>query len=145
MTIKFATTPQEITACFTVISELRPHLSLENFLALVERMQKNHGYGLVYLDDKGIKAVAGIRIAEWLYTGKYLEIDDLITTAAARSQGYGGMLFDWINAYARAQQCMQVRLVSGVQRADAHRFYLNKGMKFEAKYFSLNCAGLDLS
>lgn len=138
MKIQLATTPEEITACFAVISELRSHLSLEGFIALVERMQKNHGYALAYLNDDGIKAVAGIRIAEWLYTGKYLEIDDLITTAAERSKGYGAMLFDWVADYAREQECAQLRLVSGVQRADAHRFYLNKGMKFEAKYFSLN-------
>lgn len=138
MKIQLAITPQEITACFVVMSELRPHLSLDGFTVLVARMQKNHGYALAYLDDNGIKAVAGIRIAEWLYAGKYLEIDDLITTAAARSKGYGAMLFDWVADYARDQQCNQLRLVSGVQRADAHRFYLNKGMTFEAKYFSLN-------
>lgn len=138
MKIQLATTREEITACFIVMSELRPHLSLEDFVALVERMQKNHGYELAYVDDNGVKAVAGIRIAEWLYTGKYLEIDDLITTAAERSKGYGAMLFDWVADYAREQGCAQLRLVSGVQRADAHRFYLNKGMKFEAKYFSLN-------
>lgn len=138
MKVQLATSPQEVTACFAVMSELRPHLSLDSFTALVERMQKNHGYELVYLDDNGIKAVAGIRIAEWLYTGKYLEIDDLVTTAAARSKGYGAILFDWLANYAREQKCVQVRLVSGVQRADAHRFYLNKGMKFEAKYFSLD-------
>jgi len=53
------------------------------------------------------------------------------------NKGYGGS-FDWICNYAREVQCNQVRLVSGVQREHAHRFYLNKGMKFEAKYFSLN-------
>lgn len=120
------------------MSELRPHLSLDGFTSLVERMHKNHGYELVYLNDNGIKAVAGIRMAEWLYTGKYLEIEDLITTAAERSKGYGAILFDWITDYAREQECIQLRLVSGVQRVDAHRFYLNKGMKFEAKYFSMN-------
>ena len=138
MRIQLATTAEEITACFTVISELRPHLSLEGFVALVARMQKNHGYELAFVDDNGIKAVAGIRIAEWLHTGKYLEIDDLITTETDRSKGYGAMLFDWVTDHAREQECAQLRLVSGVQRADAHRFYLNKGMKFEAKYFSLN-------
>lgn len=138
MKIQLATTPQEVTACFIVMSELRPHLSLDSFTVLVERMQKNHGYALVYLDDTGIKAVAGIRIAEWLYTGKYLEIDDLITTVTARSKGYGATLFDWVANYARQQKCVQMRLVSGVQRADAHRFYLKKGMKFEAKYFSMD-------
>ncbi|WP_331343969.1 GNAT family N-acetyltransferase [Cellvibrio sp. UBA7661] len=138
MNIQIAHTQKEIIACYAVMAELRPHLSQDDFLALVERMHNNHGYDLVYLDDNGIKAVAGIRIAEWLYTGKYLEIDDLITTAAARSQGYGATLFDWVADYARENHCVQLRLVSGVQRIDAHRFYENKGMKFEAKYFSLN-------
>ncbi|MGV8837506.1 GNAT family N-acetyltransferase [Cellvibrio sp.] len=138
MQIQLANTPEEKIACFAVMSELRPHLSLDAFMALVERMRKTHGYELAYLDDNGIKAVAGIRIAEWLYTGKYLEIDDLITTATERSKGYGAALFDWVANYAREHNCIQVRLVSGVQRIDAHRFYLNMGMKFEAKYFSLN-------
>lgn len=137
MKIQFASTPEEITACFVVMSELRPHLSLDGFIILVERMQKNYGYELVYLDDNGVKSVAGIRIAEWLYSGKYLEIDDLITAEGERSKGYGARLFDWVANYAREQQCVQLRLVSGVQRVDAHRFYQNKGMTFEAKYFSL--------
>ena len=34
--------------------------------------------------------------------------------------------------------CDQVRLVSGVQRVDAHRFYEREGMRFEAKYFSMD-------
>jgi hypothetical protein len=34
--------------------------------------------------------------------------------------------------------CRQVRLVSGVKRADAHRFYLRKGMIIEAHYFSID-------
>lgn len=138
MKIQIAKTTEEIIACFGVMSELRPHLSLDNFVPLVNRMRQNHGYELVYLEDKGIKAVAGMRIAEWLYTGKYLEIEDLITTAEERSKGYGAMLFDWITAYARDENCNQLRLVSGTQRTDAHRFYLDKGMKFEAKYFSIN-------
>ncbi|HTF98420.1 MAG TPA: GNAT family N-acetyltransferase, partial [Cellvibrio sp.] len=119
-------------------AELRPHLTLDDFMELVARMQKTHGYQMVYLDDNGIKALAGIRISEWLYAGKYLEIDDLVVTADSRAQGYGGMLFDWVRDYAKEMQCNHLRLVSGVQREAAHRFYLNKGMKFEAKYFSLD-------
>ena len=138
MNIEFASTTAAIVNCYPVMAELRPHLTIDHFVELVVRMQENHQYQLVCLNDKGIKAVAGIRMAEWLCAGKYLEIDDLITTADSRSKGYGGILFDWICNYAREMNCDQVRLVSGVQREHAHRFYLNKGMKFEAKYFSLN-------
>lgn len=138
MNIEFANSVGAITDCYPVMAELRPHITLDNFVEQVIRIQKNHQYQLVYLNDNGIKAVAGIRMAEWLYAGKYLEIDDLITTGDSRSKGYGGILFDWVCNYAREMQCNQVRLVSGVQREHAHRFYLSKGMKFEAKYFSLN-------
>ncbi|PUA28090.1 MAG: GNAT family N-acetyltransferase [Cellvibrio sp. 79] len=138
MKIEFAGSTKAITYCYPVMAELRPHITLENFVEQVIRMQENHQYQLVYLEDEGVKSVAGIRIAEWLYAGKYLEIDDLVTTAEARSKGYGGILFDWVRNYAKEMQCDQVRLLSGVQREHAHRFYLNKGMKFEAKYFSLN-------
>ena len=138
MNIEFACSPEASAGCYPVMAELRPHITLDNFVMQIMRMQKNHQFQLAYLSDDGIKAVAGIRIAEWLYAGTYLEIDDLITTARERSKGYGGILFDWVRDYAKEMGCDQVRLVSGVQREHAHRFYLNKGMKFEAKYFSLN-------
>ncbi len=136
MHIKFAETPEDTTECFPLMNELRPHLTLDTFLIQVERL-RHSGYQLIYLDDNGIKALAGIRIGEWLHTGKYLEIEELVTTEGCRSQGYGGYLFDWIKNYAVEMDCNQVRLVSGVKRMDAHRFYESKGMIFEAKYFSL--------
>lgn len=101
-------------------------------------MSASTGYKLVYLIDGDIKAVAGFRISEWLHTGRYLEIEDFITKEGERSKGYGSKLFDWTLGYARENGCNQLRLVSGVSREAAHKFYLNKGMAFEAKYFSIN-------
>ena len=48
------------------------------------------------------------------------------------------MLFDWLVAEAANHGCGQLRLLSGVQRTDAHRFYLHKGMIIEAHCFSMN-------
>ncbi len=95
-------------------------------------------YRLAYLKDNGeVKAVAGIRISEWLHGGKYLEIDDLVSKSGVRSKGYGGKLFDWVVEFARAEGCNHLRLLSGVQRFDAHRFYLLKRMNIEAHYFTM--------
>ena len=138
MIIGFAESKSEIESCFACISLLRPHLSVQDFMKSVERMSKTLGYQLAYLDNGGIKAVAGIRISEWLHTGKYLEIEELVTLPNERSSGYGSELFDWVCDYAHSQQCNQVRLVSGVKRTDAHRFYERKGMRHEAKYFSID-------
>ncbi|KXI27133.1 GNAT family N-acetyltransferase [Paraglaciecola hydrolytica] len=138
MDIKIATTSAQIESCFAVLKELRPHLVATEFVSTITRLHQSHGFCLVYLCAPDVKAVAGIRMAEWLYRGKYLEIEDLVTATNARSKGYGSTLFDWLCHYAKQHDCKQVRLVSGVQREDAHRFYLGKGMKYEAKYFSLN-------
>ena len=138
MTIAFATSDEQIHNCYDVMSELRPHIDREDFLPRVRRQMEGFDYRLAYLTDEGeVKAVAGIRISEWLHGGKYVEIDDLVSKAGERSKGYGGKLFDWIVDFAKAENCDHVRLLSGVQRFDAHRFYLTKRMNIEAHYFTV--------
>ena len=137
-TIAFAKTDKEIEDCYDVMSELRTHITREDFLPRVRRQMDGFDYRLAYLEDEGgVKAVAGIRISEWLHGGKYVEIDDLVSKDGERSKGYGGKLFDWVVEFARSENCDHVRLLSGVQRFDAHRFYLTKRMNIEAHYFTV--------
>ena len=137
-TIAFARTDEEIQECYPVMSELRPHIKPEEFVPRVRRQMEGFDFRLAFLkDDNDVKAVAGIRISEWLHGGKYLEIDDLVSKSGSRSKGFGGTLFDWVVDFARAENCNHVRLLSGVQRFDAHRFYLTKRMNIEAHYFNL--------
>lgn len=138
MEINIAETNQDISECFEVLSQLRPKLEKESFTALIQELMLNHGYKLVYLKHSEVKSVMGIRIGYWLHTGKYLEIEDFVTTSDERSKGYGVRLLNWAKEYAKANQCNQVRLVSGVTREKAHKFYQNNGMSFEAKYYSFN-------
>lgn len=133
--IKIAETDDEIRSCYHVMAELRPHVTEDVFVAHVRN--PSSGCRIVYLSDGGVKAVAGIRIGEWLAGGKYLEIEDLVTKDGSRSAGYGGTLFDWIVEFARQEYCDQLKLVSNVSRFGAHKFYLNKGMIIEAHYFSM--------
>ena len=134
--IRTAETDDEIEACYSVMSELRPHLDRDAFLPQVRRQMAASGFQLVYLaENEVVKAVAGIRVAEWLARGKSLEIEDLVATESDRSKGYGGRLFDWIVEHATASGCSEIRLVSHVTRYRAHRFYLNKGMIIDAHFF----------
>ena len=136
--ITVAQSEQEISECYLVMAELRPHIRPDEFLPTVKRLAEIAGFKLAYLTDGEIKAVAGFRISEWLAGGTYLEIEDLVAKSGERSKGYGGELFDWLVEHARENNCLQVRLVSRVSRLDAHRFYLRKGMNLEAHYFSMN-------
>jgi GNAT superfamily N-acetyltransferase len=136
--ITVARSEQEISGCYPIMAELRPHIQPNEFLPMVKRLAEIADFRLAYLTDGEIKAVAGFRISEWLAGGRYLEVEDLVVKSGERSKGYGGELFDWLVEHAKENNCLQVRLVSRVSRLDAHRFYLRKGMSLEAHYFSMN-------
>jgi len=128
-----------IVATWPVMRQLRPHLAVDEYVALVERLQEEHGFRLAQMRvDGDIVAVAGLRFGEWLPRGRYLEIEDFVTSDSCRSQGHGSAFFDWIADYGRAAGCCHLRLVSAVHREAAHRFYRRKGMHLEACYFSLD-------
>jgi len=135
--IFLAESDEEINACYSVMAELRPHITEEEFLQRIKRQGAIADYRLACAVDGEVKAVAGFRISENLAWGKFLYVDDLVSKSDARSKGYGGELFDWLVAYARANDCDQFHLDSGVQRFRAHRFYLMKRMLIESHHFGL--------
>jgi len=134
--IAIAGTTEEIRRCFPVMRELRTHISdQEKFVERVMRQQKQ-GYQLAFLEADGeIRAVAGYRFLESLFSGKNLYVDDLVTRDADRSLGYGGQLLDWLADQARVNNCETLELDSGVQRFDAHRFYFSKRMSISSYHF----------
>lgn len=135
---------EAMLACFPVIKVLRPHLSATVFVEQVQRQQANHGYELVAAKVEGeVVAVAGYRQAEFLAWGRTFYVDDLVTLPAARSQGYGGAMLDWLVARALELGCDQFHLDSGVQRHDAHRLYLGRKLQISSHHFALSLASTD--
>jgi len=136
MNIYLATTDKEIAACYTVISELRPHIPENQFISRVKSQEKS-GYRLAIVEDQGsIVAVAGFRIGENLAWGRFLYIDDLVTDEKQRSRGYGSKLLSWVRAHAINEGCQQLHLDSGIQRHDAHRFYERESMSKSGFHFT---------
>ncbi|MDA8421114.1 MAG: GNAT family N-acetyltransferase [Pseudomonadota bacterium] len=140
MEIALVTADAEIRRCFPVMVQLRTALSEEEFVRRI-RQQHPDGYRLACLEDGGnIMSVAGFRIGGTLSHGKRMYVDDLVTDVRHQARGYGGQLFGWLIRHATAEGCAELHLDSGVQRFDAHRFYLKHGMHIIAHHFSL---GLD--
>ena len=133
-----ALTGAEILRCFPIMRQLRTHFENEQkFLEQVER-QRTGGYRMAFLEDaSGVQAVAGFRMSESLFAGRFCYVDDLVTDGTGRSLGYGGALFNWLVAEARAGGCTKLELDSGVQRFAAHRFYLTKRMIISSHHFSI--------
>jgi len=135
MTIRVATTDTEITACYRVMRELRPHIAEEQFLPRV-RGQERAGYRLAYIQEStGVVAVAGFRVGENLAWGRFLYVDDLVVLPGHRSKGYGARLLSWLKERAAMEGCEQLHLDSGIQRKEAHRFYEREGMTMASLHF----------
>lgn len=136
--ISIAQTPEEISSCFPVVQELRPHLSHRDaFVAQIQRQIKE-GYTLVFVrDGEEVGACMGFRSFETLPWGKILYIDDLITREKSRKNGFGRRLATYAIEQARLAGCAQVHLDSGYQRFDAHRLYLNMGFTLICHHLAL--------
>jgi GNAT superfamily N-acetyltransferase len=129
MEVRLAESDAEITACYPVMRELRPHIAEEAFVPRV-RSQMQSGYRLAYAQaDAGPVGVAGFRTNESLSWGRFLYVDDLVVLPAVRSQGVGAALLSWLQGYAARTGCGELHLDSGMQRVDAHRFYDRQGME----------------
>jgi GNAT superfamily N-acetyltransferase len=134
MDIQELKSADEWRAAFPVMRELRPDLSEAEFLRLREIMARD-GYRLFAARrENKIVALAGIAVLTNLAYGRHVWVYDLVTTGAARSQGYGQRLLDFIEELARRENCRCVALSSGLQRTDAHRFYEQR-MKYNKTSF----------
>lgn len=122
--------------------ELRTDLSDEqSFVRQVDEIQRPEGYRLVAAFEAGsveLSAVAGFRTCNSLSWGHYLYVDDLSTRQSARRRGHARALLDWLIAEGKRLGCDQIHLDSGVgiDRADAHRLYLNAGLVISAHHFA---------
>jgi len=132
-----------LDAAVQVLRQLRPQFTQEALIAQIGHQRATVGYQLaVACDASGaVLCVAGFVIQSKLAWGKSLYVDDLVTDAQARSAGAGQCMMDWLKAHARSLGCRQLHLDSGVQRFDAHRFYLREGFRIASHHFSLDLDG----
>lgn len=134
--------PPDTGLAYRAMRALRPDLSSEQeFVRLVDELQRPEGYRLVGAFDDDADdavAVAGFRVIHSLAWGRFLYVDDLSTLPEARRRGFGRRLLDWLDEEARRLACDQFHLDSGVgaDRADAHRLYLNTGLRIAAHHFA---------
>ena len=132
----------EVARCFDAISELRPHLTFESFVAKAKR-QMGQGYRLAAVDagQGPFPAVAGFRFVENLGWGRFLYVDDLVTRSSERRAGHAEALYRFLLNLAREEGCVQLHLDSGHQRYDAHAFYLAQGMRISGHHFTVEIKG----
>jgi GNAT superfamily N-acetyltransferase len=120
------------------------HEDERGFVDRVDRVQRREGYRLVgAFEGERCLAVAGFRELNTLAWGHVVYVDDLSTHPDGRRRGLGRALLEWCAEEARRLGCDQLHLDSGVEanRLDAHRLYLNTGMRITSFHFAKDIVG----
>lgn len=117
----------ELEAAWRVLSELRTHLSREDFDKALARQREAHGYELIgAFEDDGLVGVLGLREVHTFARGRHMHVDDLVVSSNARGQGMGKNLIDHAEQLARSRGIKQVFLDS---RSGATGFYERRGYR----------------
>ncbi|MFZ5895820.1 MAG: GNAT family N-acetyltransferase [Myxococcota bacterium] len=119
----------------TVHRQLRPQMPAD-YAAKMGRVFAGGGRMLIAHAGEEVVGVAVWRSTENTFSGRYLYVDDLVTDAARRSCGVGKALLDHCERIARELDCDDFVLDSGVQRAQAHKFYFREGLTIKAFNFN---------
>lgn len=121
---------------YPVMQELRVELTEQAFRDLYTEAYAE-GYRIVALFDEGeCRAAAGYHLTHGFLHGRFMYVDDFVTSDRHRSKGYGRALNEHLFAVARRHGCSNVQLDSGTHRTDAHRFYFREGYVITSFHFS---------
>ena len=116
--------------------KLNPKLTLEKVKEYQKEMFNFHNYRCfgLFLDDKIIGISSGW-ITVRLYSGKQLEVDNVIIDNNLQSKGYGKKLFEFIEKWAKENSCKTIELNTYVQNSKSHKFYYNLGYSILGFHF----------
>jgi len=139
--LRHAENTAEITACFPVMVLLRPHLaSADEFATRVAR-QHAAGYRLLVAWRGGMPVgLAGYRVEENLIHGRFVYLDDLVTSEGERRHGIGAHLLEAVAAEGRRLGCGRLVLDTALDNVLGHRFYYRQGLLARALRFSRDLA-----
>jgi GNAT superfamily N-acetyltransferase len=126
--------PEWLRRAEGVHRQLRPQMP-EDYLAKMQRVFDGGGRMLIATLGEVAAGLAVWRSFENTFAGRYLYVDDLVTDEAQRSRGAGKALLSRCAEIAAELGCHELVLDSGVQRADAHRFYFREGLAINAFNF----------
>jgi GNAT superfamily N-acetyltransferase len=121
-------TPADSDAIVPLANKMRPDIDAETMRVYLSEMFKFPTFHCFGLWQKGkLIAVSNGWITVRFYSGKQLEVDNVIVDPEIRSKGIGKHFFACIQAWARQNHCNTIELNTYVQNSKSHKFYYNEG------------------
>lgn len=127
MEIRLLVQKAEMAPLYPLIRQLSPKVSEERYLKLLEDML-TRGYRMAAIfEDGACVGLTGIWIGTKIYSGKYMELDNVVVAETHRSKGIGKLLCDYATALALEEGVEMIMLDAYRENYRAHAFYEREG------------------
>ena len=119
-----------------LIGQLNPNIESEVLRQRLEQMLGSNAYQCFGLFKKdALIGLLGCWTFTKLYSGKQLELDNVIIDKKIQSKGYGKLFFNFIEDWALKNGCESLGLNTYVENDRSHKFYFNQGFKILGFHF----------
>lgn len=133
--LKILTNKAEMLPIFPLFSQLNATVAAEDYAAMLDDMLA-HGYRmLVVFEKKEAVGLSGFWVTTKFYSGKYLELDNVVVAQTHRSAGIGKLMCDFLEKLARAEGVKTLMLDAYLENVKAHAFYEREGFSKRGYHF----------
>ena len=120
-------TKTEMMEQFPLIQQLYPDYTIEKYEDLLAAMLPNNYKQIIVVENGITVGLAGFWIGTKLWSGKYLEMDNVLVHEDFRSNGIGSIMTNYLNQKAIDEDCKMIVLDAFSTNFGAHKFYMNHG------------------
>jgi len=112
-------TLKELETVYSIIVELYTELTYEAFEDLIYDMRHMEYKMIGIFERDELVCYAGIAVQTSLQNGRFLAVYDLVTQSRFRRKGYGQMMLEYLQDYAKMAACTRLIVSNSAQSSDA--------------------------
>lgn len=133
--IKILEKPVEMYEQYELIIQLSKNVSFENYCEMIDEMVLlNYKQAVAFINNKPV-GVCGYWINTKIYSGKYVELDNVVTDEKYRSNKIGALLCEFVLGIAKENNCTTAMLDAYIENESGHHFYQNLGFEKKGYHF----------
>ena len=103
--------------------------------SLIANFNFNNYMVLGFYDDNKLVGLTSSWTTHKIYSGKQLEVDNVIIDNTLQSKGYGKEFFKIIEAWAFKEGYKSLELNTFIHNSRSHKFYFNQGYHIGGYHF----------
>ncbi len=127
---------KDIPQIVPLVKQLNPKLSLKTIKNLQTEMFEIPTYYCFGLyDSEDLVGISSGWITVRHYSGKQIELDNLIIDSKCQSKGMGKVFLNFIEKWATENSCKTIELNTYVHNSRSHKFYYNQGFSILGFHF----------